>query len=172
MCEVEAILNCRPLGSISDDPDDLEPLPPNHLLLQGPGPTFPPRLFDKGDLYARRTWKQVQYLAHLFWTRWRREYLTHLQSRQKWTKGEPPHRVGDLVLVIEYLLPRKRWALGRISEVMPDRNHDVRVVRVRTVNVKDANVRSKLDMIRRKAQFADLVRPISKLILLKSVDEL
>lgn len=33
MCEVEMILNSRPLTTISDDPNDLEPLTPNQLLL-------------------------------------------------------------------------------------------------------------------------------------------
>ena len=33
MCEVEAIVNGRPITKVSDDPRDLEPLTPNHLLL-------------------------------------------------------------------------------------------------------------------------------------------
>lgn len=32
MCEVEAILNNRPLATTSGDPNDLEPLTPNHLI--------------------------------------------------------------------------------------------------------------------------------------------
>ena len=33
MCEVEAILSCRPLTKVSDDPNGLQALSPNHLLL-------------------------------------------------------------------------------------------------------------------------------------------
>ena len=84
-CEIEGILNCRPLTELSQDTDDLEALTPNHLLLMNAGATFPPGLFTKSDCYSTRRWKQVQYLANLFWTRFRREYLPNLQKRQKWT---------------------------------------------------------------------------------------
>ena len=42
MCEVEAIVNGRPITKVSDDPHDLEPLTPNHLLLLQAGPSVPP----------------------------------------------------------------------------------------------------------------------------------
>lgn len=42
MCEVEAIVNGRPITKVSDDPHDLEPLTPNHLLLLRAGPSVPP----------------------------------------------------------------------------------------------------------------------------------
>lgn len=80
LCEVENILNDRPLTTASEDPNDLEPLTPNHLLLLKKQPLLPPGLFNKNECYSRRRWKQTQYLADLFWRKWVREYLPSLQE--------------------------------------------------------------------------------------------
>lgn len=64
MCEAEAILNDRPITKVSEDPNDLEPLTPNHLLILKRNPILPPGIFDKYDQYARRRWKQ--YISDLF----------------------------------------------------------------------------------------------------------
>ncbi len=47
LCEVEAIMNDRPLTTATDDPTDLEPLTTNHLLLMKRQPNLPPGLFKK-----------------------------------------------------------------------------------------------------------------------------
>lgn len=83
LCEVEAIINGRPITKASADPNDLEALTPNHLLLLKTMPSLPPGLFQKEDVYARRRWRQVQYMSDLFWKRWFTEYLPQLQERQK-----------------------------------------------------------------------------------------
>ncbi len=164
MCEVEFILNNRPLTAISQDPDDYEPLTPNHLLLLQSDAAFPPGIFTKDDLYVRQRWRQVQYLAELFWTRWRREYLTLLQERQKWHIVRASHQVGDLVLVVDQLLPRGQWCTGRISSIIEDSKGSVRVVKVKIAK-KKSNINS-------VATTVELERPITKLILLKSFDSL
>ena len=66
MCEVESILNNRPLTVASDDSRDLEPLTPYHLLLLKSDAPMPPGTFQREDLFSRRRWRQVQYLADVF----------------------------------------------------------------------------------------------------------
>ncbi|KAL7834746.1 hypothetical protein SRHO_G00289930 [Serrasalmus rhombeus] len=55
LCEIEAILNSRPITKASDV-DDLEALTPNHLLLlkTKTKPLLPPGLFQRDDLYLKR----------------------------------------------------------------------------------------------------------------------
>ncbi|KAL0177460.1 hypothetical protein M9458_026354, partial [Cirrhinus mrigala] len=131
-CEVEAILNNRPITTTSSDPFDLEPLTPNHILLLNSQPILPPGEFSKVDLYTRRRWKQVQYLADLFWKRWTQEYLTLMQERQKWSKVRQNINVGDIVVIVDPTSPRSSWPLARILETKPDSGGLVRSVKLKT----------------------------------------
>ncbi len=70
LCEVEAILNSRPITKASTDPNDLTALTPNHLLPFKGQLSLPPGLFHKDDLYAVCRWKQVLFMVNLFWKRW------------------------------------------------------------------------------------------------------
>ncbi|XP_078371484.1 uncharacterized protein LOC144655144 [Oculina patagonica] len=132
MCEVESIMNSRPITTVSSDPNDLEPLTPNHLLLLKSEIPLPPGLFKKEDLLSRRRWKQVQYLADIFWRRWSKEYLPLLQLRQKWVHPKRNLAVGDVVLVATEASHRNSWPLGRVVETFPDKRGFVRRVKVRT----------------------------------------
>lgn len=70
LCEAEAILNSHPITKASTDPNDLEALTLNQLLLLKTIPSLPPGQFQKEDMYAHRRWRQVQYLL---WKRWAKE---------------------------------------------------------------------------------------------------
>ncbi|XP_066984693.1 uncharacterized protein [Macrobrachium rosenbergii] len=55
LTEVEAIVNDRPLTTVSDSPDDLQPLSPAQLLTQKSSVVMPPPgIFQKGDMYLRQ----------------------------------------------------------------------------------------------------------------------
>ena len=151
LCEVESILNSRPLTPASDDPLDLDPLTPNHLLLLRSGPRLPPGEFSTSDNYTRRRWRQVQHLATEFWRRWSREYLQTLQQRQKWRKETRNLQVGDIVIIVDRNTPRSTWNIGRVTRVLPDRSGIVRVVDVQTKTTV-------------------LNRPVTKLVLLAEVE--
>ena len=79
MCEVEAVINGRPITKVSEDSRKLETLSPNHLLLLRQGAVLPPGLFQRKDNSSRQRWRQIQYLADQFWKRWSRDYIPLLQ---------------------------------------------------------------------------------------------
>lgn len=132
MCEVESIVNNRPITSTSEDPNDLEPLTPNHLLLLKTQPSLPPGIFNKEDQYARKRWRQIQYLADLFWSRWTHEYLPILQERSKWSKLKRNFETGDVVLVVDSSSPRNSWIMGRVIQTIPDSSGTVCRVKLKT----------------------------------------
>lgn len=145
-CEVENIINSRPLTVISCDKNDISPLTPNHLLHLR-NETLYMGEFDKNDCYSIRRWKQVQYLANLFWNRWRKEYLSTLQKRLKWVYKERNVQIGDIVLIIDENQPRCNWLMGKIISVKQSLDNLIRSVEIQT---KDSI----------------LVRPVNKLVLL------
>lgn len=132
LCEVEAIINGRPITKASTDPYDLEALTPNHLLLLKTLPSLPSGVFQAADVYARRRWRQVQYMADLFWKRWVKEYLTQLQERQRWSAVKRNLVPGDIVLIVDDTAPRNSWVMGRVVQTFPDRSGFVCQVRIKT----------------------------------------
>lgn len=97
-CEVESIIYNRPITTVSDNPRDLEPLTPNHLLLLRAGVWIPLANFDRVDAYMK-CWKHVQFVANCFWRHWVWEYLPILQLWQKWTRQNRNLAEGDVILV-------------------------------------------------------------------------
>lgn len=105
LCEVEAIMNDRPITTVANDLNDVEPLTPNHLLQLKTNPVMPSGLFKEEDLYSRRRRRQVHYLADLFWRRWVSEYLPIMQQRNKWNEIKMNFLPGDLVVIVDDSAP-------------------------------------------------------------------
>ncbi|XP_043240715.1 uncharacterized protein LOC122391117 [Amphibalanus amphitrite] len=150
-CEVEAILNNRPLTYISTSSGNLEPLTPAHLLLLRAGGHLMAGDYSDADSFSRRRWRQVQYLAGQFWIRFRDEFLPTLQKRQKWTSASRNVTDGDVVLLVDPDVPRGQWKMGRV---------------VRTIPGKDGLVRKAVV----KTGTSSYLRPVHKLVLIQSTD--
>ena len=124
-------MNSRPISRVSGDPNDLEALTPNHLLLMKSKPVLPPILAEEAGPHSRR-WKQVQYLAEIYWKRWLKEYLPMLQERQKWVRPRANVQVDDVVFIADNSKPRNTWTMGRVIKTLPDNSGFVRQVQVKT----------------------------------------
>jgi len=119
MCEVEAIINSRPLTVyLLNDPGSLCPLTPNHLLTMKTKVVLsPPGVFPSADMFCRKHWMRVQHLANEFWSRWRKEYVLSLQQCLKWTVSWNDLGVDDIVIVKDDNAPRSRWQLAHVYAV-------------------------------------------------------
>lgn len=167
MTEVECIVNSRPLTTESlCSPDGPEPLTPNHLLTMKPKIVLPPPgKFQQEDLYSRRWWRRVQYLANEFWLRWRKEFLHHLQLRQKWVRPEKNLQVGDVVISKEKDETRNQWPLARVEETLPSIDGRVRKVKILMAD-------GALDNQGKRQHSPSLLeRPVHKLVLLLSTKD-
>ena len=132
LCEVEHVINSRPLTYVSSDTTDFRALTPNHALLGGSSPHLPPGVFDSGDLCTRKRWRHAQALASHFWKRWIKEYLPTLTVRKKWQRDTKNVGEGDLVLLVDPNAPRGSWPLARVTQVFPGSDGRVRSVEIKT----------------------------------------
>ena len=152
MAEVTGIVNARPIAAVPSDVDEPQPLSPSMILTMKTRPLGPPPgNFVPADLYARRRWRRIQYLADQFWIRWRREYLQAMQTRPKWEEPKRNLNAGDIVLVREQGAHRNDWPMGRITEAIESEDSHVR--------------KAQVEMFRegKKKMF---LRPIKELVLL------
>ncbi|XP_069105120.1 uncharacterized protein [Argopecten irradians] len=131
--EVAAIVNSRPLVPVSSDSEQPFVLSPNMLLTQKTDScvtSFDFGEFDTKDMYKAQ-WKRVQYLADIFWSRWKKEYLCSLQQRRKWIDSTPNLQENDVVLLRKKDLHRNSWPMGIIVDAIKSKDGIVRNVQVR-----------------------------------------
>lgn len=78
-------------------------------------------------------WRLITDLHRHFWMRWKNEYLSSLQLRNKWTENRNQLNLGDLVLIKEATHPLN-WRMGRVIKLHPGGDGNLRVVTVRTTS--------------------------------------
>ncbi|XP_073986075.1 uncharacterized protein [Rhodnius prolixus] len=72
LCQIEAILNSRPLTAVSSSPDELQVLTPGHFLIMRPLTALPTADPLTPRTALRSKWAMVQFTVCQFWKRWHR----------------------------------------------------------------------------------------------------
>ncbi len=132
--EVEGILNAKPLGYVSSDVSDLDPVTPSILLMGRHDSSLPQVLYDSSNLLGTRRWKHSQVLADHFWSRFIHYYLPNLQERQKWRKDGREIGLNQVVLIVDTQLPRACWPVGKVTKIFPGLDGRTRTVEVQVHN--------------------------------------
>ena len=74
----EALINSRLLTYQSANPNDDEPLTPNHFLQGQIGGEFAPEADKEISYDPKKRWRRIQELTRHFWGRWMREWVPSL----------------------------------------------------------------------------------------------
>ncbi|XP_067674964.1 uncharacterized protein [Haliotis asinina] len=155
LVEVEGILKSKPLGYVSTDAKDVDPITPNILLMGRRDASLPQVVYPAHELLGRKRWRHSQVLADQFWKHFVKYYLPTLQVRQKWRGDKPNHNnleCNDVVMIADPQTVRSLWQVGRVCRTYPG---DDGRVRSATVLVGDQEVTRPVARLIRLPECAD-----------------
>ena len=138
--EIESVVNCRPLCYLYSDEVDAV-LTPSHLINGRRLISRNVVRTDVPDESSQSLNNRVKYLKMLmshYENRWKKEYLSGLREFQKNENRIPAQqiKIGDVVLIEDEDLPRQRWRLGKVEELITSTDGFVRGAKLRVHNEK------------------------------------
>ncbi|UYV71802.1 hypothetical protein LAZ67_9000462 [Cordylochernes scorpioides] len=152
MCDVESLMNTRPLTYLTEESEDLVPLTPSLFLHEVREVGVPDLdLIDNQTLSHK--YQYVKRVREDLRERFRIEYFGFLRQETRRLKTTIPFKVGDMVLIGQESLKRLHWPLARIIQLYPGKDGLVRVAKVKTSS-------------------GDKIRPIQKLYNLEITPEI
>ncbi|UYV61310.1 hypothetical protein LAZ67_1004314 [Cordylochernes scorpioides] len=152
MCDVESLMNTRPLTYLTEESEDLAPLTPS-LFLHEVREVGVPDLDLIDNQTLSRKYQYIKRVREDLRERFRIEYFGFLRQETKRLKTTIPFKVGDMVLIGQESLKRLHWPLARIIQLYPGKDGLVRVAKVKTSS-------------------GDKIRPIQKLYNLEITPEI
>lgn len=155
LCEVEAIVNSRPLTYVDNEATAIEALTPNHFLLGTSSGIKPLGNFTDDPQALRLEYKRQQNITAAFWQRWTNEYLPNISKRSKWYDTVDPIGVGDVVAIVLSELPYS-WQIGRIVEIVQSKDGGVRQAVIKTANGTLRRPASKLAILEKELRPASI----------------
>ena len=151
LAETTYVINGRPLYPSSDSIWESPPITPNdilighHLSIPQPEP--------EERINPRHLLRSTENRVNEFWRCWMRYFAPNLLPRNKWFRTRENLQVDDLVLEIDPNHKRSQWKMARVIATYPGNDGLVRKTRIKT-------------------QDGEYDRPIHKLCLLATKDEL
>ena len=130
LCAISYTMNNRPLTTLTEDVQDLRPLTPAMFLRDLPVSGLP-EFEEIGAAEVRKAFKRIKALKEALQSRFRKEYLGQLVQQASEEKRRTVE-IGDLVLVGADNKKRFEWPIGRVVELLPGKDGETRLVRVKT----------------------------------------
>ena len=124
------LLNERPIGTKTRDPNEGTYLCPNDLMLGRASNQVPSGNMESVDDPWKR-FKFIQQIVNTFWRKWVMYYFHTLLIEQKWHTVKRNLIEGDLVLVQDSRAIRGEWKLAQVIEAKPGSDGLVRDVSIR-----------------------------------------
>ncbi|UYV84532.1 hypothetical protein LAZ67_X002484 [Cordylochernes scorpioides] len=152
MCDVESLMNTRPLTYLTEESEDLAPLTPS-LFLHEVREVGVPDLDLIDNQTLSRKYQYIKRVREDLRERFRIEYFGFLRQETRRLKTTIPFKVVDMVLIGQESLKRLHWPLARIIQLYPGKDGLVRVAKVKTSS-------------------GDKIRPIQKLYNLEITPEI
>lgn len=116
MCEIENIMNSRPISPAGDHAD-LEPLTPAHFLVGNAIQSLAP--WSQDDLSAQKRWFKTQALVDRVWKRLKSEVIPELNKYHQRMLPQRNLKEGDIVMLSQDI-GRADWSIGKVIKVYPN----------------------------------------------------
>ncbi|XP_058797385.1 uncharacterized protein LOC131667724 [Phymastichus coffea] len=125
--EIAVVLNSRPLYAISADLNDSLAITPAHFLIGRSFNFLPNQNYVSVPDNRLTSYQLVSKARQAFWSKWQKEYLHELQTRQKWLNSGTVLSPGSVVVSMEDNPACARWPLGVVVEIHPGSDGIARV---------------------------------------------
>ena len=135
LCQIEQVLNNRPLMALTNNPDDIFALTPSVLVNGSRLDAISQPCLQAMDArwHPAKRFRALQQLLSQFWKRWASEYVASLQPRGKWRQERANVSVDDVVLITDDGIPPLQWSIGRVMQLKLGHDGLARVALVRTL---------------------------------------